>query len=141
MTGEGTVSRLRGAGRRLLCRRSLGKIRPMKILPVLAATLLASAACEKAQSKLDSVTEQAPQGGGVSGDLEARVARLERYTEALNFLQQVYNQQKQQREAQEANEPDDEAVFAVDTRAAVAAGQVEGPTAPMVTIIEAWDFA
>ena len=107
----------------------------MKLLSVLlaSASLLA---CQN-ESKLD---------GKVSGDLEARVKKLEetnaKYAEALDFLQKVYGQQKQQQQAQEAEEPAPDAVFAVDVKSSVDAGLVEGPKegAP-VTIVEAWDFA
>ena len=44
-------------------------------------------------------------GADQSGSLEERVARLERYTEALDFLQKVYDQQKQQAQQQEDREP------------------------------------
>ena len=98
-----------------------------------AAALFAG--CQN-ESKLDS-------GGG---NLEARVKKLEeqnaKYAEALDFLQQVYNQQKQQRQAQEESEPDPDAVFAVDIKQNIDGGLVEGPaTGAPVTIVEAWDFA
>jgi hypothetical protein len=100
-----------------------------------AAALLAG--CQN-ESKLDS--------GGGGGNLEARVKKLEeqnaKYAEALDFLQKVYNQQKQQQQAQEENEPDPNAVFAVDIKPSIEAGLVEGPaTGAPVTIVEAWDFA
>jgi hypothetical protein len=108
----------------------------MKALtPVLfAAALLAG--CQN-ESKLD---------GSGGGSLEARVKKLEetnaKYAEALDFLQQVYNQQKQQRRAQEESEPDPGAQFAVDVKPNIEAGLVEGPAAGAnVTIVEAWDFA
>jgi protein-disulfide isomerase len=77
--------------------------------------------------------------------LAERVGRVEttiaRYTEPLEFLQKVYAQQKQQMEQQEANEPDPNAIFAVDVSGAVKAGQTEGPATATVTIIKAFDFA
>jgi protein-disulfide isomerase len=80
-----------------------------------------------------------------SGDLEARVKRLEdqnaKYAEALAFLAKVYDQQKAQAAAEEADEPADDAIFAVDIAPDVAAGQVEGPADAPVTIVEAFDFA
>jgi hypothetical protein len=84
------------------------------------------------------------EGGG--GNLEARVKKLEeqnaKYAEALDFLQKVYNQQKQAQQAQQAQEPDPNAVFAVDVKPNIEAGLVEGPaTGAPVTIVEAWDFA
>jgi hypothetical protein len=96
-----------------------------------AAALLAG--CQN-ESKLD--------GSG----LEARVKKLEeqnaKYAEALDFLQKVYNQQKQQQRAQEENEPDPNAMFAVDIKPNIEAGLVEGPaTGAQVTIVEAFDFA
>ena len=98
-----------------------------------AAALIAG--CQN-ESKLDS-------GGG---NLEARVKKLEetnaKYAEALDFLQKVYGQQKQQQQAQEENEPDPNAMFAVDIKPNIEAGLVEGPaTGAPVTIVEAWDFA
>lgn len=88
--------------------------------------------------------------GGNSGDLEKRVKALEdtnkKYAEALDFLQKVYDQQKQQAEQQkkeqEENEPDPNAIFAVDVSQSIKGGLVEGPaTGAPVTIVEAWDFA
>lgn len=80
-----------------------------------------------------------------SGDLEARVKKLEetnaKYAEALDFLQKIYSQQKQQQQAEERDEPADDAVFAVDIAPDLAGGQVEGPATACVTIVEAWDFA
>ena len=101
-------------------------------------------ACEKQPSKLDSAAGSGG-GGGVGslggGSLEDRVKKLERYGEALDFLQKVYNQQKAQEEQQSANEPDPNAVFAVDITGPLSAGQVEGPSTALITIVEAWDFA
>ena len=96
-----------------------------------AAALLAG--CQN-ESKLDS------------GGLEARVKKLEeqnkKYAEALDFLQKVYDQQKQQQQAQQREEPDPNAVFALDIAQNIKAGLVEGPaTGAPVTIVEAWDFA
>jgi hypothetical protein len=83
-------------------------------------------------------------GGG--GDLEARVKKLEeqnaKYAEAMDFLQKVYQQQKQQQAAQQRDEHAPDAVFAVDISQNIAAGHVEGPaTGAQVTIVEAFDFA
>ena len=84
------------------------------------------------------------------GGLEARVKKLEednaKYAEALAWLQQVHTEQKGQAEAQrkqrEENEPDPNAIFAVDISQNIKGGLVEGPaTGAPVTIIEAWDFA
>jgi outer membrane murein-binding lipoprotein Lpp len=104
----------------------------------LASVLIASALLAGCQndSKLD----------GSSGNLEARVKKLEeqnaKYAEALDFLQKVYNQQKQQEQAQKREEPDPNAVFAVDIAPNIKGGLVEGPaTGAPVTIVEAWDFA
>ena len=83
---------------------------------------------------------------GSGGSLEARVKKLEeanaKYAEALDFLQKVYQQQKQQQAQQERDEPAPDAVFAVDIAPNLKAGLVEGPAsgAP-VTIVKAWDFA
>jgi hypothetical protein len=117
----------------------------MKLLASLAVVLLAATGCEKQPSSLDkNMAEQPmPKTGAapVSGSLEERVARLEKYGEALDFLQKVYDQQKQQMEQQERSEPAPDAVFAVDIQQNLALGQVEGPAQAAVTIVEAWDFA
>ncbi len=84
-----------------------------------------------------------------SGDLESRVRRLEeanaKYAEALDFLQKVYDQQKQQerqaREQREREELAPDGVWAVDVAPDVKGGQVEGPNTACVTLVEAWDFA
>jgi hypothetical protein len=85
----------------------------------------------------------APTAG--TGSTLERLHRIEvglaRREEALGFLEMAYGQQKKQQEAQEANEPDPNAVFAVDISKALAAGQVEGPNSAIVTVVEAWDFA
>ena len=82
---------------------------------------------------------------GSNAALEARVKKLEdqnaKYAEALDFLQKVYNQQKQASAQQEHDEPADDAVFAVDIANDVANHQVEGPNSAIVTVVEAWDFA
>lgn len=101
---------------------------------LLAAALLAG--CQN-ESKLDVAN---------SGDLAARVKKLEetnaKYAEALDFLQKVYQQQKQQQAQQEREEHAPDAVFAVDVSASIQGGLVEGPaTGAPVTIVEAWDFA
>jgi outer membrane murein-binding lipoprotein Lpp len=100
---------------------------------VFASSLLLG--CQN-DSKLDSKS---------SGDLEARVKKLEetnaKYAEALDFLQQIYGQQKQQQQAEEREEPAPDATFAVDIAPDLAGGQVEGPATACVTLVEAWDFA
>ncbi len=90
--------------------------------------------------------EKASKSGGTSDAAVAeRIAKIEasltRREEALGFLEMAYSQQKRQQEAQESQEPDPNAVFAVDISKALAAGQVEGPNSAIVTIVEAWDFA
>ena len=88
--------------------------------------------------------------GGGGGNLEARVKKLEeenaKYAEALAWLQEVHAGQKQQAEQQrkqrEEQEPDPNAIFAVDISQNIKGGLVEGPaTGAPVTIVEAWDFA
>ena len=69
--------------------------------------------------------------------IEATLARSE---EALGFLDAAYGQQKARMQAQEANEPDPDAIFAVDFSKALAAGQFDGPANATVNIVEAWDF-
>jgi PBP1b-binding outer membrane lipoprotein LpoB len=85
------------------------------------------------------------EAGSNNAALEARVKKLEdtnaKYAEALDFLQKVYNQQKQATAQQERDEPADDAVFAVDIANDLANHQVEGPNSATVTIVEAWDFA
>jgi len=94
---------------------------------------------------------------GCQSDLEDRVAKLEaenaRYKEALEYLQKVYNaekqaaqqpaaqQQKQAPPDRAAMEPDPDAQFAVDIAPDVKGGQVDGPNSACVTVVEAWDFA
>ena len=70
--------------------------------------------------------------------IEASLARRE---EALGFLEMAYGQQKRQQEEKEANDPDPNAVFAVDITPPLKAGQVEGSNSAIVTVVEAWDFA
>ncbi len=121
---------------------------------------LSMVACENS-SRLDSSVKNAPQAdktekpaaasfkGDHSGSIEDRVARLEanydRYAEALDFLGKVYEQQKAQQKAQaeraQREDPDPDAVFAVDVAPDVKLGEVEGPNSALVTIVEAWDFA
>jgi outer membrane murein-binding lipoprotein Lpp len=107
-----------------------------------ASLLLATAMFAGCQS--DSKLDQKS-----GGDLEARVKKLEetnaKYAEALDFLQQAYEQQKQQQKQQQAQqereEPAPDATFAVDIAPDIAGGQVEGPATACVTLVEAWDFA
>jgi outer membrane murein-binding lipoprotein Lpp len=108
------------------------------IMKTLATALFASSlllGCQN-DSKLDSKS---------SGDLAARVKKLEdqmaKHGEALDFLDQVYAQQKQQQQAEERETPAPDATFAVDIAPDLAAGQVEGPATACVTLVEAWDFA
>jgi PBP1b-binding outer membrane lipoprotein LpoB len=100
----------------------------------LAAILMATALFAGCQNESSS-----------NSALEARVKKLEetnaKYAEALDFLQKVYNSQKQQQAAQEQSEPADDAVFAVDIANDIANHQVEGPNSATVTVVEAWDFA
>lgn len=100
----------------------------------LASVLLATALIAGCQNESSS-----------NAALEARVKKLEdtnaKYAESLDFLQKVYNQQKQAGQQQEREEPADDAVFAVDIANDVANHQVEGPNSATVTVVEAWDFA
>jgi hypothetical protein len=121
-----------------------GKMHPMKLLASFAVVLLAASGCEKNPSSIQPVSDSAKKSGpGAApvGSIEERVARLEKYGEALDFLQKVYDQQKQQMEQQERSEPAPDAVFAVDIAQNIQLGQIEGPAHAAVTIIEAWDFA
>lgn len=116
---------------------------------------LSLVACENT-SRLDNSVKNAPKEkadkpgassfkGDHSGSLEDRVARLEanydKNAEALDFLAKVYEQQKAQQQRAQREEPDPDAVFAVDVGPDVKLGEVEGPATALVTIVEAWDFA
>ena len=120
-----------------------------RLTSVALVSLLALVGCDNA-SRLDKVKGNpdqkaataagagaAPEATDHSGTLEERVAKLEKnfdnYADALDFLQKVYDQQNQ--------EPDPNAVFAVDIGPDIKAGQVEGSPEALVTIVEAWDFA
>jgi chromosome segregation ATPase len=102
-----------------------------------------------AEQKADKAEATPPAKADHSGSVEDRVARLEanydRYAEALDFLGKVYeqqkNQQKQQQERAQREDPDPDAVFAVDVTPDVKLGEVEGPPSALITIVEAWDFA
>ena len=104
---------------------------PMKSL---ASVLMAAALFAGCQNESSS-----------NSALEARVKKLEdqnaKYSEALDFLQKVYNQQKAQQAQQERDDPAPDAVFAVDIARNVKLGMVEGSPQALVTIVEAWDFA
>lgn len=114
---------------------NIGRMR----LAWIAAALLAATACEPAPSKLDKLT---PAGGAIpSGDLEARVARLEQKLggvepEALQFLSAAFEQRMEQE-----TKPQPGTVYGVDIAQNLELGQVEGSPEALVTIIEAWDFA
>ena len=108
----------------------------------IAAALLATLGCEKAPSKLDKVASEAEPGVGVGGgDLDARVARLEKKLakvdrDALDFLQMAYDQQVEQQ-----TKPQPGTVYGVDIQQNIQLGMVEGSPEALVTIVEAWDFA
>jgi len=108
----------------------------------IAAALLATLGCERAPSKLDKVTAEAQPDVGVGGgDLEARVARLEKKLakvdrDALDFLQMAYDQQVEQQ-----TKPQPGTVYGVDIQQNIQLGMVEGSPEALVTIVEAWDFA
>lgn len=115
---------------------------------------LSMVACENGSRLDSSVKNAAPKAqadkpaafkGDHSGSLEERVARLEanydKNAEAFDFLSKVYEQQKMQQQRAQREEPDPDAVFAVDVAPDVKLGEVEGPNTAPVTIVEAWDFA
>ena len=130
----------------------LGSAALISLLSTLS--LIGLVACDNT-SRLDSSVKNAPKEkadkpaaafkGDHSGSLEDRVARLEansdKNAEALDFLAKVYEQQKTQQQRAQREEPDPEAVFAVDVAPDVKLGAVEGPNSALVTIVEAWDFA
>jgi len=117
-----------------------------RLSPVVATLLLTAAGCQQAPSKLDGVTSAMPAAGAApSGDLEARVRKLEesyaKNAEALDFLGKVYQQQKQQEKQQARAQHDPKAVFAVNIEQSLKMGLVEGNPDAVVTIVEAFDFA
>ena len=79
-----------------------------------------------------------------SGTVEQQLARLQdaydRNAEAIEFLNRVYAQQKAQEAEQEREQPDPDAVFAIDIGPDLKLGMVEGSPQALVTIVEAWDF-
>lgn len=108
----------------------------------IAAALLATLGCEKEPSKLDKIASDGRTvSSAATGDLEARVARLEKKLakvdrEALEFLAMAWEQRlEQETKAQPGT------VYGVDIAQNVALGQVEGSPEALVTIVEAWDFA
>lgn len=113
-------------------------------MKTLSSVLLAASLVAACQND-SAVGSKGGSGAAPSGDLEARVKKLEtdaaKHAEALDFLDKVYAQQKQQQEQQEREEPAPDAIFAVDIAPNVAAGMVEGPANAPVTIVEAFDFA
>ena len=100
--------------------------------------IAAGAACTK------QAAPAAPSGPSPAADLEERLRRVEailaQRSDALEFLQKVYDQQRRQAEAEEDSEPAPGAVFGVAIDQNVQAGLVEGPPA-FVTVIKAFDFA
>jgi protein-disulfide isomerase len=77
--------------------------------------------------------------------LEARVKQLEediaKYREALDFLQKVYDEQKQQQVAEDRRELAPDGMFAVDIAADLKNGQVIGAPNAGVTMVMVFDFA
>ncbi|MBX3154399.1 MAG: thioredoxin domain-containing protein [Deltaproteobacteria bacterium] len=77
--------------------------------------------------------------------LDARIKKLEdtvaKYSEALEFLGEVYAQQKDQIDKRAEREPAPDAIFAVEIARSAKLGQVEGPASAPVTIVKAFDFA
>lgn len=86
----------------------------------------------------------APALPGPSGDLEERLRRVEailaRSSDALEFLQKVYEQQRAAADREADSEPAPDAVFGVAIEQSVKAGLVDGAPA-LVTVIKAYDFA
>jgi hypothetical protein len=109
----------------------------------IAAALLATLGCEKEPSRLDKIPSSSGTEAGASGggDLETRVARLEKKLsrvdkEALDFLASAFEQRMEQETKAQPG-----VVYGVDIAPNVQLGQVEGSPQALVTIVEAWDFA
>jgi hypothetical protein len=108
----------------------------------IAAALLATLGCEKAPSKLDQIASSGvATGEAAGGDLDSRVARLEKKLsgvdkDALDFLAQAYEARVEQE-----TKPQPNAIYGVDIQPDIQLGQVEGSPEALVTIVEAWDFA
>jgi protein-disulfide isomerase len=139
--------------------RRLVSLPGMRIISSLAL-VAALGACEQQPSRLDKSSGAPPAGPAASapssahgsssgkidrgGSVEQQLARLQdaydHNAEAMEFLNKVYGQQKAQQAAQERDEPAEDAMFAVDVSADIAAGQVDGPADAPVTIVKAFDF-
>lgn len=111
------------------------------VASALACALSVGAGCEKqgAASRFGGNAEM-PEASSGGGSLESRVAKLEadaaKNKEALEFLNQVYGQQKAQREQQEASMPAPDAMFAID----ISGNPFDGPADAPITIVKAYDF-
>lgn len=112
----------------------------MKLALVLAGVL--AAGCGGAQSS--GTAAPAAPANRSSGDLEARLARVEAYiaknAAAIEFLGLVFEQQQKQQAQEEDREPAPDAIFAVPIEENLKAGLVEGPATAPVTIVKAFDF-
>jgi protein-disulfide isomerase len=77
--------------------------------------------------------------------LEERLKKLEatnaQYSEALDFLQKVYVQQKAQAAIQDESEHAPDKMFAVDIADSVRSGHMQGPAGAGVTVVWAFDLA
>jgi hypothetical protein len=116
----------------------------MKLAWIAAALLAATTlGCEKEPSKLDKVAAVTPPAGGeAGGDIETRIARLEKKLQgvdrgALDLLVAAYNA----RVEEEENKPKAGVIYGIDIAQNVQIGQVEGAPDALVTIVEAFDFA
>lgn len=114
--------------------------------PQSAPTTPTAKAASAEAAPVGSATPGGKPGGKIDrgGTVEQQLARLQdaydRNAEAVEFLNQVYAQQKAQQAEQERQELDPDAVFAVDIGSNVKLGMVEGSPQALVTIVEAWDF-
>lgn len=90
-----------------------------------------NAELESRIAKIESYFAKPAEAGG--GNVEARLAKMEQYSEALDFLQQVYESQPKK--------PARDLCAAVDISENLRIGQVEGAVGAPITIIEAFDFA
>ncbi|MEZ4363322.1 MAG: hypothetical protein R3B48_24310 [Kofleriaceae bacterium] len=113
----------------------------MRTTKLLAFVLLAAAACQQEGPPKFQFSKDVEAPAAASGDLATRVAALEaeaaKNKEALEFLNQVFAQQKKASDEEERRTAAPDAVFAIG----ITGNAVDGPATAAVTLVEAWDFA